>query len=82
MPFSINRGVLKGDATVEIVLPNHLKGVSATPVSVSAEQKDGLIEIQFADTVDTVLNAPMILRATIRNSQGTHTAEDKIDLVR
>lgn len=82
LPFSVNRGVLQGDVTVEIILPNHLKGVSATPISVPAEQNDGLIEIQFADTVDVVLNAPMILRATIRNSQGTHTAEDKIDLVR
>ena len=82
MPFTINRGVLQGDATVEIVMPNHLKGVSAMPVSVPAGQNDGLIEIQFADTRDIVLNAPIVLRATIRNSQGTHLAEDKIDLVR
>ena len=82
LPFTINRGVLQGDVTVEIVMPHHLKGVSAIPVSVPAGQNDGLIEIQFADTGDIVLNAPIILRATIRNSQGTHLAEDKIDLVR
>ena len=78
----MKRGVLKGDVTVEIVMPDHLKGVSATPVSVPSEQNDGVIEIHFADTPNIVLNAPIVLRAIIQDSKGKHIAEDKIDLVR
>jgi len=82
LSFMLNRGKLKGDAKVEIIMPDHLKGVSATPIWVPAGQNDGVIEIHFADTQNIVLNAPIVLRATIQDSNGMHTAEDKIDLVR
>ena len=82
VPFTVNRGELSGDVKVEIVMPNHLKGVSATPVSVSSEENNGVIQIRFADTENIVVNAPVVLRATIRDEDGMHTAEDKIDLVR
>lgn len=81
LPFTVNRGQLKGDALVEIIMPNHLKGVSATPISVPAGQNEGVIEIHFADTENIVLNAPIVLRATLRDGKGIHTAEDKVDLV-
>ena len=82
LPFTLNRGQLKGDVLVEIIMPDHLKGVSATPVSVPAGQNEGVIEIHYADTENIALNAPIVLRATLRDGKGMHTAEDKIDLVR
>ena len=82
VPFTVNRGELKGEVLVEVVMPTHLKGVSATPVSVAANNNSGVIHIQFADTKNIVVNAPIVLRATIRDAAGVHTAEDKIDLVR
>ena len=82
VPFTVNRGELKGEVLVEVVMPTHLKGVSATPVSVAANNNSGVIHIQFADTKNIVVNAPIVLRATIRDAAGMHTAEDKIDLVR
>lgn len=82
VPFTVNRGELSGDVKVEIVMPNHLKGVSAIPVSVSSKENNGVIQIRFADTGNIVVNAPVVLRATIRDEDGMHTAEDKIDLVR
>ncbi len=82
LPFTVNRGELKGTVVVDIVMPNHLKGVTATPVSIPPEKNEGVIEVLFADTENMVINAPIVLRATIRDAKGMHTAEKKVDLVR
>ena len=45
----------------------------------SSEENSGVIQIRFTDTENIVVNAPVVLRATIRDEDGMHTAEDKIE---
>jgi hypothetical protein len=73
---------LKGDAQVEVIVPAHLKGISAAKVVIPAGQDEGKIEVVFGVELSATLNMPLTVRATLVESGRPVVAETKLELVR
>ncbi len=70
VPFQVKRGVnLTGPVKVEMVLSKHIRGLSATPVTLSANDNDGELNITFDKQDIGPFNMPVILRATIMDER-------------
>lgn len=78
VPFRIARAKgLTGPVVVELVLPKHWRGVTAKPVTVTADQDGGELKLSFdAGTV-----GPFNMPARIRAAIGSVVAETKLELV-
>ncbi|VTS00851.1 Putative pre-peptidase OS=Singulisphaera acidiphila (strain ATCC BAA-1392 / DSM 18658 / VKM B-2454 / MOB10) GN=Sinac_2823 PE=4 SV=1 [Gemmata massiliana] len=72
---------LNGPATVELVLPEHVKGVTATKLMVAADKRDGELVLKFAPDAGP-FNAPIVVKATVQAETGPVTAETKVEAVR
>jgi hypothetical protein len=81
IPVSIRRGKgLKGPVTVELVVPEHIRGLSTAPRTIGAEQLAGNLVLKFAAEAGP-FNMPIIVRATQGESSGPVTAEAKLEIV-
>jgi hypothetical protein len=72
---------LNGPATVELVLPEHVKGVRAEALVVAADKSDGELVLVFAPDAGP-FNVPLLLRASVTTEKGPVTAETKVDAVK
>ncbi|MBN9121420.1 MAG: hypothetical protein J0I06_20090 [Planctomycetes bacterium] len=72
---------LSGAATVELVLPEHVKGVSAAKLVVPADRTDGELVLTFAPDAGP-FNVPLVLKATVPTDRGPVTAETKVEAVK
>jgi hypothetical protein len=72
---------LTGPATVELVLPEHIKGVKVAKLVVPAEKSEGELVIAFAPDAGP-FNVPLVIRATVNTDRGPVTAETKVEAVR
>ena len=72
---------LTGPATVAVVLPAHVKGVTVAKLVIPADMRDGELVLTFAPNAGP-FNAPLVLRATVATPTGPVTAETKIDAVK
>jgi hypothetical protein len=72
---------LDGPATVTLVVPEHVKGVTAAKLIVPADKGDGELVLTFAPDAG-LLNVPLVLRATVSTPKGPVTAETKVDAVK
>ncbi len=72
---------LSGPATVEVVLPEHAKGVAATKLVVPADKSEGELIVKFAPDAGP-FNVPLLLRATVTTDRGPVTAETKVEAVK
>ncbi len=72
---------LSGPATVEVVLPEHVKGVTAAKLVVPADKSDAELVLAFAPGAGP-FNVPLVLRATVTTPTGPVTAETKVDAVK
>jgi hypothetical protein len=72
---------LTGPATVELVLPEHIKGVRAPALTVPADKSEAEFVLTF-DASAGPFNAPLQLRATVQTPRGPVTAETKLDAVK
>ncbi len=72
---------LSGPATVELVLPEHIKGVTATKLVVPADKSDAELVLTFAPDAGP-FNAPLVLKATVTTPTGPVTAEAKVEAVK
>lgn len=72
---------LSGPATVEVVLPEHIKGVTAAKLVVPADKSDAELVLTFAPDAGP-FNVPLVLKATITTPTGPVTAEAKLDAVK
>ena len=72
---------LTGPARVSVVLPDHMKGVTAAELVVPADRDDGELVLTFAPDSGP-FNVPLVLRATVPTAAGPVTAETKIDAVK
>jgi hypothetical protein len=71
---------LSGPAAVELVLPEHVKGVKAAKLVVPADKSDGELVLTFAPDAGP-FNVPLLLRATVTTDRGPVTAEAKVEAV-
>lgn len=72
---------LSGPATVELVLPDHIKGVTASKVVVSADKGEADVVLRFAPDAGP-FNVPLLLKATVTTDRGPVTAEAKVEAVK
>jgi hypothetical protein len=72
---------LSGPATVELVLPEHVRGVSAGKLVLPADRADGEFVLKFAPDAGP-FNVPLVLRATVVTDRGPVTAETKVEAVK
>lgn len=72
---------LTGPATVELVLPEHIKGVRAPALTVPADKSEAEFVLTF-DASAGPFNVPLQLRATVQTPRGPVTAETKLDAVK
>lgn len=71
MPFAVSRGSgADGEALVELIVPIHIRGVSATPVKLAAGKTSGILKIRFAGKGAGPFNQPLLIRARIPDSRG------------
>jgi hypothetical protein len=81
--FDVRRGEgLKGGATVEVLVPRGMKGVSADSIKIGADAESGSIKLQFAADVRGPFPMPLTMRATVNDHRGLPvTAERTLELV-
>ena len=71
LPFTVSRGTgAGGTGIVELVLPAHVRGVSATPVKLAPGQATGRISIRFGKSGLGPFNQPLKVRARITDARG------------
>jgi hypothetical protein len=72
---------LSGSATVELVLPEHIKGVTCAKLALPADKTEGELVLKFAADAGP-FNVPLLLRATVTTDRGPVTAETKVEAVK
>jgi hypothetical protein len=66
LPVQVARGPgLAGAVTVELIVPGHVKGVSAQPLTVAKDQVAGTLRLSCANVLPDHVNMPLIIRATL-----------------
>jgi hypothetical protein len=82
VPVSIRRAKgLKRPVAIELVTPEHIRGLSAAPLTLWAEQAAGNLALKFASEAGP-FNMPIVVRATLLGLSGPVTAEAKLEVVR
>ncbi|MCA9041093.1 MAG: PPC domain-containing protein [Planctomycetaceae bacterium] len=68
IPIRIGRAIgLKGPVTVTLKLPAHVKGISADPIEIAAEETTGELVIQVEEGQVGPFNMPIMLEATMQD---------------
>jgi hypothetical protein len=81
LPLKFTRGKdLQGAVKVEVILPAHLRGVSADAITIAADKNSGTLQVRFADKLGP-FNAPLIVRATAMEKGSPVVAEVKVELL-
>jgi hypothetical protein len=73
---------LSGKAKIELVVPDHLHGIIAESITLSPKETKGTLELEFKNVSDIDWNMPITVRATLRDGNAIHIAEDHIEIVR
>jgi hypothetical protein len=71
---------IQGPVRLELVLPAHLKGISADPATIAADQGDGVLTIRCSGKLSASFNLPVTIRATLMHAGEPLTAEAKVDI--
>jgi hypothetical protein len=81
LDLKLSRGEgLTGAAEIEVVMPAHFKGVTAPRVELPAGANEGKLRIRFARDAGP-FNAPLLIRAVVKDRDLPVTAETKLELV-
>jgi hypothetical protein len=81
LAVTVSRGKsLKGPVKLELVVPAHLRGISADAVVIPAGRSKGTLTIRFASGVKGPFNAPLVIRATITENKRPVVGEARLEL--
>ncbi len=69
-----------GPAKVDLILPPHVRGVRADPVTIAADRTSATFTIHFDRDKPGPFNVPAVLRATVEDAGGPLTAETKVEI--
>jgi hypothetical protein len=72
---------LTGPVKVELVLPEHVRGVKVEPVVIAADQTRGTLTLKFDRDTLGPFNMPLVIRATLTDASGPVVAESKVEIV-
>ena len=82
LPVKVSRiKGLTGAVKVELILPEHVRGVMAEPVLIRAEDSAGQLTLRFAGDGLGPFNQPAVIRATLNDASGPVIAETKVEIV-
>lgn len=81
LPLRIKRGIgLKGPVRLELIVPDHVRGLSAVPAEIAAGQEAGALTIRCQAKVNGALNMPLIVRASIMHEGHAVVAEAPVEV--
>jgi hypothetical protein len=81
LPVRVARGKgLQGPVKLELAAPAHVRGVLAEPVSIPADQMNGLFPLHFAAGKLGPFNQPLVIRATAMDKGEPVIAETKVEI--
>lgn len=72
---------LKGPATVDVLIPRGVRGVSAQPVKVADADQAGVLKLHFTPDARGPFPMPLTVRATVMDGANPVTAERTLELV-
>ena len=83
LSVQVGRGQgVKVPVRVELVVPDHIRGIAAEPITLSADQATGMFTIKFAAENRGPFNMPLLVRATaMKGENDPVVAEAKIEVV-
>jgi hypothetical protein len=80
IPLEVRRARdLVGPVKVELILPEYVRGVSALPLTIPADDASGTLEIQFHSPAGP-FNKPLVVRATLAEPAGLTVAEGALEV--
>ena len=71
---------LQGAVKVELIVPTHVRGISAEPLTVSADKAVGTLTVRFADKLHGPFGMPLVIRATLMDKGEPVVAEAKVEI--
>ena len=78
----ISRGKgLTGPVRLEVIRPDHMRGLAAEPVIIPADQRRASLTVRFVSGTLGPFNMPVVLRATLDSARGPVLAETKLEIV-
>jgi hypothetical protein len=78
----VSRGKgLEGPVKLELILADHVRGVSAEPVVLAADQSRATLTLRFDKDAAGPFNLLAVLRATLTDKGGPVLAETKLEIV-
>jgi hypothetical protein len=79
---TVRRGKgLSGPVKVELIVPGHVRGVSAAAVEVPAGRSAGAVTVRFGKGALGPFNVPLLLRATLAERSGPVVAEARLEII-
>ena len=72
---------LTGPVKLELIRPEHMKGIHAEPRVVEADQSQATFTLHFDAEKLGPFNMPVVLRATLSGAAGPAIAETKVEIV-
>jgi hypothetical protein len=72
---------LHGDVKVELIVPAHIRGVTAEPVTISGDQVRGTLTVRFANPVQGTFTMPLVIRATLLDKGEPIVAETHVEVL-
>jgi hypothetical protein len=82
VPVRIARGkTLKGAAKIELVVAEHLHGIRGEMVTIPADKSEGALAIRFAADVQSPMNVPVVVRATVVENGKPVVGEARLELL-
>ncbi len=81
LPIRIGRGKnVRGPLKVELVVPDHVDGISSDPVVIAENETKAVLQLTIADGNSGPFNLPVIIRATAQVDGQPYTAESTVEL--
>jgi hypothetical protein len=79
LPVRVTRGKsLRGPAKLELILPSHIRSISADSALIAADETTTKLLIHFASSLRGPFNTPLVIRATILDKGEPVVAETKV----
>ncbi len=72
---------VRGPVCLELVVPSHIKGLTAEPQTIAADKEQGELRIRCSDKVQGPFNMPVTVRATLVHRGEPHVGEAKVEVL-
>jgi hypothetical protein len=81
VPVRIRRGKgLNGPATIRLLVPEHVRGVTVDPLTIPEGQQNGTLRVHIS-TPSGPFNLPLVVRATVEDAGSPVTAETALQFI-